>query len=114
MKKCHDFMTWLKLSLNTHLICFIGFTWYKTDFLMIHLVFFADNVKKEISTSASLPNETSFLSDTVRQSGAGYMEEGRIEASLNYRLLHGHLKWRPEILTDLTVSWVLTCYSVKI
>ena len=78
------------------------------------LVLFPDNTKKEISTSAAFPNETSFTSDTVRLTGAGYQEEGKIDVSLNYRLLHGHLKWRPEILTDLAVSWVVSCDSLEL
>ena len=44
------------------------------------------------------------MTETNTQTGSELVEEGKINASLNYRVLHGHLKWRPEILKDVAVS----------
>ena len=75
-------------------------------FTILSLIFFfsfSDNRNKKITTTALFPNETSFVTETSRQRGVEKIEEGMIKASLNYRLLHGHLKWRPDILKDITV-----------
>ena len=66
-------------------------------------LYFSDNRNKKITTTALFPNETSFVTETNRQTGVERVEEGMIKASLNYRLLHGHLKWRPDMLKDITV-----------
>ena len=65
---------------------------------------YSDDQQKKISTRAFFPNDTSFESETTSESERGSQQEGYATANLNDRVLHGHLKWRPDIVKDVMVS----------
>ncbi|KAL4235628.1 hypothetical protein ACF0H5_004023 [Mactra antiquata] len=56
-----------------------------------------DNMKKQIVTEAMFLNSTSFISTTTTSNGD---KEGMVSAELVDRKLHGHIIWRPEIISE--------------
>jgi len=68
-------------------------------------------MKKEVWTKAYLPNDTALLSDTITD-GVYKEQQGQLSAKLENRVLHGYLKWRPELIKEATVisSNLLTVY----
>ena len=59
----------------------------------------------KVLTHAILPNTSSIISEmSSRQGNNAATREGYMTADLNQRHLHAKLTWRPEIVSEVTVS----------
>lgn len=70
------------------------------------MFFPTDDMRSEIWTKAYLPNDTSVYSETDIL-GTYTEPQGKLAANLDNRVLHGHLKWRPELIKDIAVRFAL-------
>ncbi|WAR23117.1 APLP-like protein [Mya arenaria] len=73
-----------------------------TDIRTLEATMTYDDMSGKVITKALMLNDTAVLSETNTKGSYDTTQEGRLYAQLSERVLHGHLKWRPEVISEVT------------